>query len=726
MKKIRSLTALFLSCLLLAGCGGQKDNAEGTWRGIQAGMDDLSAITERTEYYDIVIDQEPLFQWEQEGEDSPLSIKYAGFVNMQFYQGEPVQLWRKPNFGSVDELLSWDIVLYRHDGNRETVLQGISSAYGHHGYLDQEGNFYWWKNSGTTEHSNGTTENTDTSLKKYSPSGELLFERQYGYGYDFSTIRQTADGRIYLIVRNKEWGGEGSRRLAELDPETGLITEHTTVKMVTTAMDSQYLGVWGDKLATLKAQVMSGNQVTAIDMTDGTEACILSLKGTSYVPPDGFSIQDLRILEDESVEILWSSGNGSKSLRERLWMAKVERTPIVLRARNTEGWLTDQVNSFNRQSETYHVVVEDCGLGNDAEDFARLTSIQLASGKGPDIIYSSLMKDYMPGLMEKGALEDLRPYMERSGIRQEDYFPFTFGTWKNGDGIYGVSPASPVLAGYCMDSTFLGSTQEPDIETLIDALLSSQEKAVFLKGYDSQELLELFLAGTDTLWGMVDWEKRSCDFSGNLFAQILEAAKRYGDREDTEAVSCLAKQRSFADIFDFDDAAERKNKGTVICGTLFDDGCHVAVTSYSALAVNVNSPHKEGAWEFISFLLGETAQSASSGIPASRSAFGSWVEKQKARVAGGKSLHKLHTKKLPDGSRVITGETIYTEADITDEIIAEFRETLEDARPYPLRTVPILDIIRDEAADYFSGSKSAGEAARLVTNRVQTYLDEGR
>ena len=75
---------------------------------------------------------------------------------------------------------------------------------------------------------------------------------------------------------------------------------------------------------------------------------------------------------------------------------------------------------------------------------------------------------------------------------------------------------------------------------------------------------------------------------------------------------------------------------------------------------------------------------------------------------------------------MITGETIYTEADITDEIIAEFRETLEDARPYPLRTVPILDIIRDEAADYFSGSKSTGEAARLVTNRVQTYLDEGR
>lgn len=112
MKKIRSLTALFLSCLLLAGCGGQKDNAEGTWRGIQAGMDDLSAITDRTEYFDIVIEQEPLFQWEQEDKILPTSITKAVFVCIQFYQEEPVQLWAEPSHAT------WDIYLYKPDGSR--------------------------------------------------------------------------------------------------------------------------------------------------------------------------------------------------------------------------------------------------------------------------------------------------------------------------------------------------------------------------------------------------------------------------------------------------------------------------------------------------------------------------------------------------------------------------------------------------------------------------------
>ena len=172
--------------------------------------------------------------------------------------------------------------------------------------------------------------------------------------------------------------------------------------------------------------------------------------------------------------------------------------------------------------------------------------------------------------------------------------------------------------------------------------------------------------------------------------------------------------------------AEWEKDGKVICGALFDDGCHVADTSSSALAVNTNSTNKEGVWEFISFLLGDEAQSASKVIPASRKAFDVWVEEQKERFADGKEIHVTYTNRLPDGSSRFKGTIVYTEADITEEIIEEYVETLEDAHPYPIRTAPILDIISEEAADYFNGSKSAAEVARLVANRVQTYLDEGR
>ncbi len=716
MKKICSIIALLFLGISLTGCGGQKDSGESTWKDTQTDIGDLSAVTDRTEYYDVTAEQELIFQWGQEKERSPLAIQRARFIGMQFYQGEPVQLWVEPKPVSYGEKLSQDLCLYRSDGSREVIVQGIDAQYPYHGYLDQEGNLYWWHNPTVMIYPDGGQEKVGGNLKKYLKSGEAIFDKQLSAGQDILDIRQTAGGRIYLTIRDME-----DRWLAELDPATGLITKCCNGQPIAKAMDNLDLGIYGDKPA-----AWFGSKAVEINADDGTESCILSLQGTSYIYPENYrTLQDFRILEDGSVEILWAVSNGSGSLREKLRMARVEKIPIVLRAWVTGSWLEKRINSFNRSSETYHVIVEN--QASDQEDFARLTSVQIASGKGPDILLGSLMQDYISGMIEKGALEDLRSYMEESGIREEDYFPYVFATWRSGGKIYGINPAPPWLTGYRMDSSVLGGTEEPDIETLVDILLARQEDAVFLDGYDSQALLELLLRGTDTLWGMVDWEKGSCDFSGGLFAEILETARRYGDNGGSGGKTCLAEPRHLGDIFHFDSLEDRARDKKVICGVLFDDGCHAAVTSNATLAVNANSSNKEGAWEFISFLLQDRAQSDTGEISlASRNAFDIWVGRQREEVADGREIHELRrsTTRLPDGNWTITEELVFTEDDITEERIEEYLDTLEDARPYPLRTAPVLDIISEEAAGYFNGSKSAAEVARLVANRVQLYLDE--
>ena len=711
--------ALLLFCLSLSSCSGQNNDSQLPWQGIQTGTKDLSAITDRTEYYDITAEQEPIFQWEPKGENSPLAERRSSFISMQFYQGEPVQFWGIETIRG--QFMFWDLYLYRLDGSRELLLQDISMK--SRCYLDQDGNLYLWKNSFETIYEDGSTETTETILQKYSPSRELLYEQQFEYGYNIQEIRQTADDKVYLFTSSNGADEQNSRKLAELKPSTGVVTELGAVSL-SKELSQPDLGTWGKKLVTLKYQQLYGNEITAINVKNGKETCVLSFQGTTYLLPSDLYLQEFRVLEDESVEILWTSADGSSSLRERLRMEKVERTPIVLRGQDVTGWLAKQINAFNRQNKTYHVIVEDCGYGNDMEDFARLTSVQIASGKGPDILYGGLMQDYISGMIKNGLLEDLRPHMEKSGMQEENYFPFTFAAWRDGEKICGISPATPSLSSYRMDSAVLGGMQEPDIQTLVDVLLARQEDAVFLKTHDSQMLLEFLLEGSDTLWGMVDWEKGSCDFNGELFAQILETAKRYGKSENKRDLTPIAEGRSFIDIYVYDEKEEREKKGKTICGVLFDDGCHVAVNSYSALAINTNSSNKEGAWEFLSFLLGDEAQSASN-IPAARSNFAAWVEKQKETFANGKKVDMMYGERLADGSIKPTGRVIYTAADVTDEIIEEYTEALEDARPCPLRTIPILDIISEEAADYFSGSKSAADVAKLVTNRVQTYLDEG-
>lgn len=266
-----------------------------------------------------------------------------------------------------------------------------------------------------------------------------------------------------------------------------------------------------------------------------------------------------------------------------------------------------------------------------------------------------------------------------------------------------------------MDSAVTGSTEEPDIETLIDALLSWKEDAIYADRVNSSGVLELFLEGSENLWGMVDWNKGTCDFSGELFAKILQASKRYGYDPKNHLPSLTQTELYF--LYSYMDSATRKEEGKVMAGTLFDDSYHVKPGSGYTLMINADSAQKEGAWEFLCFLLSDEAQTHrdfvdSSIYPVSKDAFHAMIEQE-----------QTEGRVITDASsgKVILRKGRY---DLTDSRAEELEEILEGARFLPVKTTPILEIIRDEAQDYFDGIKTIDEVSLLINNRVQLYLDE--
>ena len=186
---------------------------------------------------------------------------------------------------------------------------------------------------------------------------------------------------------------------------------------------------------------------------------LFSFEGTSYNPQytyDSYEMErwDFRVLEDGSVELLYAERDGTKAICDRLQIKKVDKIPIVIRGGiAVDGWISGQAALFNARSDTYHVVIESCGPG-DIADYARLTSVQIATGEGPDILCGELLEDYLTGMLEKGALEDLSPYVEESGIREEDYFPFTFNLWREEGRIYGICPRFPAEKGRRLQKRF--------------------------------------------------------------------------------------------------------------------------------------------------------------------------------------------------------------------------------------------------------------------------------
>ena len=711
MKKLIIMLTNFLFLAFLAACGGKAEQEE-PWIGI-APDSDLAAVTERTEYYDLAVETEELFElglWEKNPEEyysthiERLGITVYNLLGMQFAEGKPAQIWSEVSPDGVN------IYLYRTDGSRELLASGLSDndcAFvdaRYDAFVDQDKNCYCYRN--TFPKIDGEYMYVNT-IMKILPTGEISYQNTLETGFRLDDICQTEDGRIYLLMANYDTRKEV---LEELDPDTGQLIPESRMEWDFISDGSSNLGTAGAFPARASIQGMD-----SIDTETKSTSPILYADGTSYGLRSEWDIQDFQVLEDGTIEVLWSYQRGHGYTMDRMRMEKVEKTPVVIRAVfERDSWLSEKVALFNQKSRDYHVVLESCGYGNDVEDYARLTSVQVGAGKGPDILCGSeLLQDYVSGMMEKGALEELNPYMEASGIREEDYFPLAFSAWRQGEKIYSVTPKMDIYYEE-MVTEVLGSAEPPDIETLADALLAREESAVYRQGLTSEGLLDTFLQGSESLWGMVDWKSGSCDFNTPLFEKLLEAARRYGYDDRRTLEQEITHKIDMTSYFHFSSPAEQKEEGLVSVGTLFDDGCHVVSYPLYAMAINSNSPHKEGAWEFIEFLLGEEVQYREELylLPVHRESFDKWLEWE---------LWWLTESRFENGRGYIP---VYHGENTSAEKVNAYKKAIEDARPLPIQTAPILKIIQEEAEDYFNGSKNAEEVSRVINNRVQLYLDE--
>ena len=712
MKKYIITLTIILSCAFLTACGGKAEQEE-PWIGIAPGAD-LTAVTERTEYYDLAVETEELFElglWEKNPEKyysndiERLGITVYNLLGMQFAEGEPAQVWSELSPDGVN------ICLYRTDGSRELLVSGLSdNDYAfldakYDAFVDQDKNCYFYRH--TFPKSDGEYMYLYT-IMKILPTGEISYQSTLEPGFRLDDICQTEDGRIYLLLADYQTRKEV---LEELDPDTGQLIPESRMEWDFISNGPSNLGSAGTYPARASIQGMD-----SIDTETKSTSPILYADGTSYGLRSEWDIQDFQVLEDGTIEVLWSYQRGHGYTMDRMRMEKVEKTPLVVRAVfEDDFWLSEKVALFNQKSRDYHVVLESCGYGNDVEDYARLTSVQVGAGKGPDILCGSeLLQDYVSGMMEKGALEELNPYMEASGIREEDYFPLAFSAWRQGEKIYSVTPKMDIYYEE-MVTEVLGSAEPPDIETLADALLAREESAVYRQGLTSEGLLDTFLQGSESLWGMVDWKAGSCDFNTPLFEKLLEAARRYGYDDRRTLEQEITHKIDMTSYFHFSSPAEQKEEGLVSVGTLFDDGCHVVSYPLYAMAINSNSPHKEGAWEFIEFLLGEEVQYREEFylLPVHRESFDKWLEWE---------LWWLTEPRYEDNGKGYI--PVYHGENTSAEKVNAYKKAIEDARPLPIQTAPILKIIQEEAEDYFNGSKNAEEVSRVINNRVQLYLDE--
>lgn len=396
------------------------------------------------------------------------------------------------------------------------------------------------------------------------------------------------------------------------------------------------------------------------------------------------------------------------------------RVEIVLAVNDnvTRSFLPAAVSRFNKSSTKYKVVYGD--YENES-----VLEAAIVSGKGPDIFveewYNSLpFSDF--------TYENLLPYLEADrecgvGVYENSLL----NALVKNESVYWLPVFYEIVTFTAPERVVDASQRSITMEQAERAAKELGDNCYVFPGWLDKEVILSYIMHF-ALGKYIDYETGVCDFDSPGFIALLESCNRQVDHTiidgglDPEAlerisllkicrimyVSCLSNKEYTDEPFvSWPDT--KAGTGYRYVGFPNEDGNGSMFSPTQLVAVSSASENKEGAWEFISFILSEEIQSSEINyLPVNRRV----LESQIQQGLEGKLKAPL-------------GDT-YTFVEIEREEADKFLDLLEHMEVVETLDPVIIPIIKDEAQSLFDGARTAQETAEIIQSRVSIYMGEQR
>lgn len=395
-------------------------------------------------------------------------------------------------------------------------------------------------------------------------------------------------------------------------------------------------------------------------------------------------------------------------------------------------YLNASISAFNGEHDDGKV--KRCYEELSGEELWQRVSAEFALGEGPDMIIIPASDERIRTLWEKGLLANLDDYV--SADVKEMIFPGIIqsgsvdGNWVGlaWEGMPWVLVTSNDL--WESDNWDLGDIEKivrehPDLEALF-----INADCYMTKGESTPEVNARFLFGS--LEKYIDREKGTCNFENEEFISALKLLKRYGNvtipREELPAY--LKGGKNLATFMRFNYPGEFTNA----LQNYYTDHCHFvgmvgqqsAVGEWSSvflILVNIHTKHPESIREFLSLLLEYDQNGGSDATIAVRED----IIRNRVRYDengpewdGGAGWYYVLGKNELGGMA-----TVSFSGPNGENLIEDYISLLKKLGPYPV-VDPIKKIVDEEAENFVESNKTAEEAARVIQNRVQIYLNENQ
>ncbi|MEJ9220565.1 ABC transporter substrate-binding protein [Paenibacillus glucanolyticus] len=362
----------------------------------------------------------------------------------------------------------------------------------------------------------------------------------------------------------------------------------------------------------------------------------------------------------------------------------------------------------------------------DYEKYRNTTNTAMLSGKGMDIIEADVLP--LNEYVSKGFLLDMNDLLEQEQTLNKDDLQTTIlDGLKVNEGVY-VIPSGYSFSVFVGDGDMLGSANVKfDDQTWNLKEFEQVSKEVIQKNRGADELYALADYPPEYLFqemlftnytAFVEASAKKAKFDSPEFVDLLQQAKKMSDDKIiTSEVAKAGNQLFYSSrigsptdfiegpytIFDNPKLLQIPQAGEA------GDRTGARVVPLSQFVINAKTPVRDEAWKFITFLLSEEAQSIQE-----RTGF------SMLKSVNEKMINDLQEKVKSGDYTLSNGE----QAKVSDEQFTVFKQIVESADQYVELDAKVLNIAREESYAFFSGQKTAEEVAKLIQNRVTTYLNE--
>ncbi len=400
-----------------------------------------------------------------------------------------------------------------------------------------------------------------------------------------------------------------------------------------------------------------------------------------------------------------------------------EKQEIVLAFANQHLALNRSIARFNRQNKEYHISLMLPEEGEDEEAFRKRIQLELSAGRGPDIMGHDIVLN-PADFVENDYLECLDDVFEDTSL----YLEAALEVSEKDGKLYGVPyDCTFEFVSYAKES--VGERTCWTLPELMEAVEAS-EAEILVEGFGGVAIVKYFALYDNSNTTYIDWETGKSHLTEQPFLDLLAFAKEYGDYDTQGKKAFGLWMNPFMWLKDVKEIYSYFDGGAAMLGYSRTEGNGIYVSTRE-LYLNANSVCKEGAKEFLKFLVSETEQKkyitydsaeqmreeGLSTLSGHMNQFPIALEAYDTLVEGELEADKGNVIYTDNG--VIQLEALYTE-----EMIEQFYFMLEHAEPARYNASAIENIIAEELTPYFEGDITAKEAAQKLDNRVQLFLDE--